>query len=73
MRQLNRLSMSQLIDFDTASLMYKTENGHSKQMFVKSEGLHLYDTRSANSGNFHLPKRRLNIGQIAFSFHGTSL
>ena len=38
-----------------------------------SEDLHSYDTRSANSGNFHLPKRRLNIGQTAFSFHGASL
>ena len=69
--------MSQLIDFDTASLMYKIENGlapaHLKQMFVKSEDLYLYDTRSANSGNFHLPERRLNIGKTAFSFHGANL
>ena len=69
--------MPQLIDFETVSLMYKIENGlvpaRLKQMFVKSEDMHLYDTRSANSGNFHLPKRRLNIGQTAFSFHGTSL
>ena len=68
--------MSQLIDFETASLMYKIENGLAaadlKQMFVKSEDLHSYDTRSANSGNFHLPKRRLNIGQTAFPFYGAS-
>ena len=69
--------MPLLIDFETASLMYKIENGlvpaHLKQMFVKSEDLHSYDMRSANSGNFHLPKRKLNIGQTAFSFHGASL
>ena len=77
LRQLNWLNVSQLIDFETASLMYKIENGlapaHLKQMFGKSEDLHSYDMRSANSGNFHLPKRRLNIGQTAFSFHGASL
>ena len=77
LRQLNWLNVPQLIDFEAASLMYKIENGlvpaHLKQMFVKSEDLHSYDTRSANSGNFHLPKRRLNIGQTAFSFHGASL
>ena len=77
LRQLNWLNVPQLIDFETASLMYKIENGlvpaHLKQIFVKSEDLHSYDTRSANSGNFRLPKRRLNIGQTAFSFHGASL
>ena len=77
LRQLNWLNVPQLIDFETASLMYKIENGlvpaHLKQMFVKSEDLHSYDTRSANSGNFHLPKRRLNIGPTAFSFYGASL
>ena len=46
---------------------------HLKQMFVKSEDLHSCDTRSANGGNFHLPKRRLNNGQTAFSVHGASL
>ena len=77
LRQLNWLNVPQLIDFETVSLMYKIENGlvpaHLKQMFVKSEDMHSYDTRSANPGNFHLPKRRLNIGQTAFSFHGASL
>ena len=29
--------------------------------------------RSANPGICHLPKRRLNIGQTAFSFHGAGL
>ena len=60
LRQLNWLNVSQLIDLDTASLMYKIENGlapaHLKQMFVKSEDSHSYDTGSSNAGNFHLPK-----------------
>ena len=34
---------------------------------------HSYDTRSSNTGNFYLPKRRLNIGQTAFLFYGASL
>ena len=50
LRQLNWLNVSQLIDFETASLMYEIENelapAHLKQMFVKSEDLHSYDTRS---------------------------
>ena len=62
-RQLNWLNMSQFIDFDTASLMYKIQNepapAHLKRMFVKSEDLHSYDTRSANSGNFHLPQKTI--------------
>ena len=77
LRQLNWLNVSQRIDFETASLMYKIENelapAHLKQMFVKSEDLHAYDTRSANLGNFQIPKRRLNIGRTAFSFHGDGL
>ena len=77
LRQLNWLNVFQHIDFETASLMYKIENelapAHSKKMLVKSVDLHSYDTRSANSRNFYLPKRRLNIGQTAFSFHGASL
>ena len=77
LRQLNWLNLSQLIEFDTASLMYKIENGlaagHLKQMFVKSEDKHSYDTRSAKSENFCLPKIKLNIGRTAFSFHESSL
>ena len=57
--------------------MYKNENGlapaHLRQMFVKSEELRSCDTRPAKLGNFDLPKRRLNIGQTAFSFNGASL
>ena len=77
LRHLNWLHVSQLIDFETASLMYKIKNelapANSKQMFVKSEALHWYDARFASSGNFHLSKRRLNIGQTTFSFHGAGL
>ena len=77
LRQLNWLNVCQLIDFDTASLMYKIENGlppaSLKQMFVKSEDLHSYDTRSAKSGNFHLPKEGYKYWKTAFSFLGTQL
>ena len=65
LRQLNWLNVSQLIDFDTVSLTYKIGNG-----LVPA---HSHHTRSAYSGNFRLLKRRLNIGQTTFSFHGTSL
>ena len=64
--------MRELIEFDTASLMYKIENDlaptHMKEMFVKTSDLHTYSTRSATSGGFHPPHRKLNIGKASFSY-----
>ena len=66
--------MRELIEFDTASLMYKIENDlaptHMKEMFVKTSDLHTYSTRSATSGGFHPPHRKLNIGNASFSYRG---
>ena len=36
----------------------------------KTALLHAYSTRSPASGDFHLPKRNLNIGEASFSYHG---
>ena len=62
------------IEYDTASLVYKIENdlapNHMKNMFMKSSEVHSYSTRSAASGDFHLPKRNLNIGKASFPYHG---
>ena len=66
--------MRELIEFDTASMMYKIENDlaptHMKEMFVKTSDLHTYSTRSATSGGFHPPHRKLNIGKASFSYSG---
>ena len=37
---------------------------------MKSSEVHSYSTRSAASGDFHLLKRNLNIGNASFSYHG---
>ena len=73
-KELDWLNMRELIEYDTASLVYKIENDlaptHMKNMFMKSSEVHSYITRSAASSDFHLPKRNLNIGKASFSYHG---
>ena len=77
MRQLNWLNVSQLIDFVTASLMYKIVNGlapaHLKQMLVSQMTCTRTIRDLPTQGIFISPKRRLNIGQTAFSFDGAYL
>ena len=74
LKVLDWLNVRELIHFDTASLMYKIENDlaltHMKEMFFKTSYLHTYSTRSATSGGFHLPHRKLNIGKASFSYRG---
>ena len=64
------LNVREFTEFDTASLMYKIENDlaptHMKEMFVKISDLHTRSTRSATSGGFHPPYRKLNIGKLPF-------
>ena len=66
--------MRELIEYDTASLVYKIENDlaptHTKNMFMKSSEVHSYSTGSAASGDFQLPRRNLNTGKASFSCHG---
>ena len=70
LKDLDWLDVRELIEFDTASLMYKIENDlaptHMKELFVKTSDLHTYSTRSATSGGFHPPHRKLNIGKLLF-------
>ena len=72
LKDLDWLNVRELIEFDTASLMYKIENDlaptHMKEMFVKTSDLHTYITRSATSGGFHPPHRKYNIGKASFSY-----
>ena len=72
LKDLDWLNVRELNEFDTASLMYKIENDlaptHMKEMFVKTSDLHTYSTRSATSGSFHPPHRKLNIGKASFSY-----
>ena len=41
-----------------------------KEMFVKTGDLHTYSTRSATSGGFHPPHKKLNIGKASLSYRG---
>ena len=56
LKDLDWLHVRELIEFDTASLMYKIENDlaptHMKEMFAKTSDRHTYSTRSATSGGF---------------------
>ena len=74
LKELDWLNVRELTEYDTASLVYKIENDlaptHIKNMFMKSNEVHSYITRSTASGDFHLPKRNLNIGKASFSYHG---
>ena len=74
LKDLDWLNVRELIEFDTTSLVYKVENDlaptHMKEMFVQTSDLHTYSTRSATSGGFHPPHRKLNIGKASFSYRG---
>ena len=65
-----KLFSSHPVEYGTASLVYKMGNDlaptHTKSMFIKSSEVHSYSTRSAASGDFHLPKINLNIRKSSF-------
>ena len=69
--------MRELIELDTASLMYKLENDlaptHMKEMFVRTSDLHTYSTRSATAGGFHPPHSKGNIGKASFCYRGANV
>ena len=54
LKDLDWLNVRELIEYDTASLVYKIENdlspAHMKNMFTKSSEVHPYSTRSAAPG-----------------------
>ena len=66
--------MQELINLDTASLMYKIENDlaptHMKGMFVKTSDLHTYSTKSATCGAFR-PLTGSSVLRKAFSCWGS--
>ena len=74
LKELDWLDVRELIECDTASLVYKIENDlaptHMNNMFMKSSEMYSYSTRFVASGDFHLPTRNLKIGNALFSYHG---
>ena len=73
LNEFDWFNVRELIEYDTASLVYKIENDHlptyMENMFMKSSEVHSYSTESAAPGDFQLPKRNLNIGKPSFSYH----
>ena len=74
LRSLERLSIRQLFDYDTASFMYKVANGtvpeQTQFMFDKYTNIHSHNTRSAGLWNYVIPKMKTIKGQTAFVFSG---
>ena len=70
LKDLNILNVCQLVELDTASLMYRDENdlvlAHVKNMFTKCSEIHAYNTRAANAGNYATTKIRTEKGRQAF-------
>ena len=75
LRELEWLSISQMIEYDSLSLIYKIKNGHApghtRQMFEGCEDIHNHKTRSVSSGNFYIKKMNTAKGQTRFAYSGT--
>ena len=54
------MNVKQLIDYDTASVMYKIAKGtapeYTQSMFEKCDATHSYNTRSARNGKRYYPQ-----------------
>ena len=74
LRELEWLSISQMIEYDSLSLIYKIKNGyapgHTRQMFEGCEAIHDHNTRSVSSGNFYIKKMNTAKGQTRFAYSG---
>ena len=68
------LSISQMIEYGSLSLIYKIKNGHApghtKQTFKGCEDIHNHNTRSVSSGNFYIKKMNTAKGQTRFAYSG---
>ena len=74
LRELEWLSIFQMTEYDSLSLIYKIKNRlapeHTKQMFEGYEDIHNHNTRSASSGNFYIKKMNTSKGQTRFAYSG---
>ena len=74
LRELEGLSISQMIEYDQLSVIYKMKNGHAlghtRQMSEGCEDIHNHNTRSVSSGNFYIKKMNTGKGQTRFAYSG---
>ena len=77
LRSLNILNVLQLVMLDTASLVYKINNGltphHTKDWFTKCSTVHSYSTRAAVAGNFGIPKVKTEKEKQSFLHSGAKI
>ena len=70
MNEMNLLNVQQLIDFNTAQMIWKAKHGlapgYISEMFVPIQSVHDHNTRKAEHG-FHPTKKNLNFGLRSFS------
>ena len=71
MENLGRLKVQQLIDYNTALLIWKSRNGqvhtYISDMFVPVKSVHNHDTRNAEF-SFHPAKKNLTAGTNVMSY-----
>ena len=69
--ELEWLSISQMTEYDSLSLIYRLKNGlepeHTRQMFQGCEDIHKHNTRSSN---FYVKKMNTSKGQTRFAYSG---
>ena len=75
--ELNLLNVQQLIDFDSAALIFKAQNGlaakYISHMFVPSNYIHGYNTRHAMNGLFNSHVNFTYSSRICFAQTGSRL
>ena len=73
LENLSQLNFLQLIEYNTALLIWKNKNGlaltYISDMFVPVKSVHKHDTQNAEFG-FHPAKKNLTTGTKSFSHTG---
>ena len=76
MNEMNLPNVQQLIDFNTAQMIWKAKHGlapeYISEMFVPIQSVHNLNTCKAEYG-FHPTKKNLNFGIKSFSYYGCQL
>ena len=76
MNEMNLFNVQQLIDFNTAQMIWKAKHGLAPEyifeMFVPIQSVHDHNARNAEHG-FHPTKKSLNFGIRSFTHHGCHL
>ena len=77
MKNLKRLNVRQLIMFDTAVLVYKSQNEQvpirTSVMFQNFEVNHCFNTRLVSLERYTLSRCARNFGQRSITYHGMKL